>query len=212
MQDNLDVVVLAFTRPPVTPTLLSARHSTCTLVDTSFHFPDSLKIGERKFECVQRRRSSRSQFWTSYSRHHSARARIAPNTKPTVPDHSPHTPDAPWTARFELQSRRTAGCGLNPAPAGDSCLATQQQPSAPHKPALATQSPPDPSKPRIFTPPKDEASFGGFCDGGDTASDRDLHTHTQMAVRTRQDTVYSPWPQDKSETAGGVAILEHQAS
>ena len=51
MQDYLDVVVLAFTRPPVTPTLLSARHS--TPVDTSFHFPDSLKIGEGKFKCVQ---------------------------------------------------------------------------------------------------------------------------------------------------------------
>lgn len=31
--------------------LLSACHS--TPVDTSFHFPDSLKIGEGKFECVQ---------------------------------------------------------------------------------------------------------------------------------------------------------------
>ena len=34
----------------------------------------------------------------------------------------------------------------------------------------------------------------------------------QIAVRTGQDTVYSPWPQDKSETGGGVAILEHLAS
>ena len=48
--------------------------------------------------------------------------------------------------------------------------------------------------------------------GGDTASDRDLHTHTQMAVRTGQDTVYSPWPQDKSETAGDGVILEHLAA
>ena len=31
--------------------LLSARQS--TPVDTSFHFPDSLTIGEGKFECVQ---------------------------------------------------------------------------------------------------------------------------------------------------------------
>ena len=31
----------------------------------------------------------------------------------------------------------------------------------------------------------------------------------QIGVRTGQDTVYSPWPQDKSETTGGVAILEH---
>ena len=34
----------------------------------------------------------------------------------------------------------------------------------------------------------------------------------QIDVRTGQDTVYAPWPQDKSETAGGVAILEHLAS
>ena len=34
----------------------------------------------------------------------------------------------------------------------------------------------------------------------------------QIGVRTGQDTVYSPWPQDKSETGGGVAILEHLAS
>jgi hypothetical protein len=118
MQDYLDVVVLAFTRPPVTPTLLSARHS--TPVDTSFHFPDSLKIGEGKFEYVQRRKSRRSQFSTPHNRHHSARARIAPETPPTAPDHSPHTPDAFPTGRFEPPSRSTAGSAQNPAPAGDS--------------------------------------------------------------------------------------------
>ena len=34
----------------------------------------------------------------------------------------------------------------------------------------------------------------------------------QIGVRAGQDTVYSPWPHDKSETMGGVAILEHLAS
>ena len=51
-----------------------------------------------------------------------------------------------------------------------------------------------------------------LCEGGDTTGHRDLHTHTQMAVRTGQDTVYSPWPQDKSETAGDGVILEHLAA
>ena len=85
----------------------------CLCPDTSLHPPDSLTIGERKFECVQGHKSRRSQFSTTYSHHHPTRARIASNTPPTAPDHSPHTPDAPCTARFEPESRRTVGCGLN---------------------------------------------------------------------------------------------------
>ena len=172
----LDTVITAVPYRAGDFPLRSAREN--TPVDTFPHPADSVTIGERKFECVQRRRSRRSQFLTTYSRHHPTRAEIAPQTPPTAPDHSRGTPDTFEAACFEPQSRRSAGCALNPAAAGDSCLATQQQPSAPHKPPLAAPSPPDPDKPRTDTPPKDEASFWGFCDGGDTASDRDLHTHT----------------------------------
>ena len=121
---------------------------------------------------------------------------------------SSHTPDALPMARFEPPSRGTAGCAQNPAPTGDSCLATQQQPSAPHRPALATQSPPDPAKPRTDTPPKDEESLRRFCEGGDTTGHRDLHTHTQTAVRTRQDTVYSAWPHGAAHPGARSAIPE----
>ena len=37
-------------------------------------------------------------------------------------------------------------------------------------------------------------------------------SQVQIGVRTGQDTVYSPWPQDKSETAGDGVILEHLAA
>ena len=92
-----------------TRSLSSAAH----LYYTPDLFSTPQTIGERKFECVQGHKSRRSQFSTTYSHHHPTRARIASNTPPTAPDHSPHTPDAPCTARFEPESRRTVGCGLN---------------------------------------------------------------------------------------------------
>lgn len=90
---------------------------------------ESRLIGEGKFECVQRRKSRRSQFSTPHTRHHSARARIAPRTPPTAPDHSPHTPDAFPTGRFEPPSRSTAGSAQNPALAGPSADSGRVRPT-----------------------------------------------------------------------------------
>ena len=98
--------------------LRSARKN--TPVDTSDHPPDLLLIGEGKFECVQRRKSRGSQFLTPHTRHHPARAGIAPQTPSTASDHSPRAPGTSQTARFEPPSRRTAGYAQNPVPVGDS--------------------------------------------------------------------------------------------
>ena len=53
-----------------------------------------------------------------------------------------------------------------------------------------------------------EESLRRFCEGGDTTGHRDLHQHTQTAVRTRQDTVYSARPHGVAEVGALRAILE----